>query len=50
MSGMVVHIPTPLGRFPIVAVLDAILLLLLLMLLTLWWTHTFSGLKPGGAD
>lgn len=33
MSGRVTHIPTPLGRFAIVLVLEAILLLLLLLLL-----------------
>lgn len=48
MSGMVVHIPAPLGRFPMVAVLEAILLLLLL--LRLKRDSELLQFKPGGAD
>lgn len=48
MSGMVVHIPIPLGRFPMVAVLEAILLLL--PLLGLKRDSEQPRFKPGGVD
>ncbi len=47
---MVVHIPIPLGRFPMVAVLEAILLLLLLLLLRLKRDSELLKFKPERAS